>query len=139
LVKDLRFGVCWLVGRSVGWLVIDLTHRFVSDPNSFPVQSSNTHIQATKAAVQTAADVFGIPMEVDNNGGIHESAAIVQRNFKGATIDTGMRMGTFMAYLRPALAKQPKVYVCGGWLVYMIDWEHRNTGEEEADRLGTLL
>lgn len=48
-------------------------------------------------------------MEVDNNGGVHESASIVQRNFRGATIDTGMRMGTYMAYLRPATAKQAKV------------------------------
>ena len=59
--------------------------------------------------METAADVFGIPQETDNNGGVHESAAVVQRNFKGPTIDAGMRMGTFMAYLRPAMARQPKV------------------------------
>ena len=29
----------------------------------------------------------------------------VQRNFRGQTIDTGVRMGTYMAYLRPALAR----------------------------------
>ncbi len=63
---------------------------------------------ATRSAVTTAADMFGVPTEVDNNGGIHESASIVQRNFKGATIDTGMRMGTFMAYLRPAMASIPR-------------------------------
>ena len=57
--------------------------------------------------MQTAADVFGIVTEVDNNGGIHESSSIVQRNFKGATIDTGVRMGSFMAYLRPAMATYP--------------------------------
>lgn len=79
------------------------THTYTS------IHPTRSRVQATKAAVQTAADVFGIPAEVDNNGGIHESAAIVQRNFKGATIDTGMRMGTFMAYLRPAIAKQPNV------------------------------
>jgi len=65
--------------------------------------------QATEAAVETAASVFGVPTEVDNNGGVHESAAVVQRNFKGRTIDTGMRMGTYMAYLRPAMAKATKV------------------------------
>ena len=63
--------------------------------------------EATATAVETAASTFDVPTEVDNNGGLHESAAVVQRNFKGATIDTGMRMGTFMAYLRPALASFP--------------------------------
>lgn len=64
--------------------------------------------------METAADVFGIPQETDNNGGVHESAAVVQRNFKGPTIDAGMRMGTFMAYLRPAMARQPKVSLSWG-------------------------
>ena len=63
--------------------------------------------EATATAVETAASTFVVPTEIDNNGGLHESAAVVQRNFKGATIDTGMRMGTFMAYLRPALASFP--------------------------------
>ena len=62
---------------------------------------------ATTTAVETAASTFDVPIEIDNNGGQHESAAVVQRDFKGATIDTGMRMGTFMAYLRPALASFP--------------------------------
>jgi choline dehydrogenase len=62
---------------------------------------------ATKVAVSTAAEVFDLPEELDDNGGQHESAAIVQRNFKGETIDTGFRMGTYMAYLRPALASIP--------------------------------
>lgn len=71
--------------------------------------------------METAADVFNIPTETDNNGGVHESAAVVQRNFKGATIDTGMRMGTFMAYLRPAMARQSKVrFGCVCYLSLML-------------------
>lgn len=44
---------------------------FVSLPPSLVVQ-------ITSAAVETASDIFGIPAEIDNNAGIHESVAIVQ-------------------------------------------------------------
>lgn len=63
--------------------------------------------EATLTAVSTAAETFNVPPEVDNNGGVHESVAVVQRDFQGPTIDTGVRMGAFMAYLRPAMASLP--------------------------------
>lgn len=99
-----------LIGLWVGVHAWNKKNRSVKGELDISVRFSTAYTQATKAAVQTAADVFDIPAEVDNNGGVHESASIVQRNFRGATIDAGMRMGTFMAYLRPAMAKQAEVW-----------------------------
>jgi choline dehydrogenase len=42
------------------------------------ILSSFAPNNATWAAVQTASKVFGVPVELDNNGGLHESVAIVQ-------------------------------------------------------------
>ncbi|GAB5033515.1 choline dehydrogenase [Nannochloropsis oceanica] len=122
----------WTWGDRKDWELIDLegwsfedvypyflkSENYTGGPSSFRHSLSRGHDgpitltsfvpnAATTKAVETAASTFDVPVEVDNNGGQHESAAVVQRDFKGATIDTGMRMGTFMAYLRPALASFP--------------------------------
>jgi len=122
----------WTWGDRKDWELIDLegwtfddvypyflkSENYTGGPSSFRHSLSRGHEgpitlssfvpnEATATAVETAASTFDVPTEVDNNGGLHESASVVQRNFKGATIDTGMRMGTFMAYLRPALASLP--------------------------------